>query len=153
MPTYNCALDKISGSAGCQVGRCAHRRRRAMDHATLIKKHAAIQTKKRALETEAQKRFGRMAAKAGLHNIGLDEERLLAGLRGLAEQFKDAQPSKFALAMKRLEQRERRLLKEANGDRVQQRRNNAREKFLLGGLVVKSGLSDADRGFILGGLC
>ncbi|CVI63078.1 conjugal transfer protein TraD (plasmid) [Agrobacterium leguminum] len=34
------------------------------------------------------------------------------------------------------------------GDRKQE----AREKFLLGGIVVKAGLSKADRAFLLGGL-
>ncbi|EJC84156.1 Conjugal transfer protein TraD [Rhizobium leguminosarum bv. trifolii WSM2297] len=32
------------------------------------------------------------------------------------------------------------------------RKKQAREKFLLGGLVVKAGLSGADRAFLLGGL-
>ncbi|MEB3047373.1 conjugal transfer protein TraD [Rhizobium mulingense] len=32
------------------------------------------------------------------------------------------------------------------------RKRDAREKFLLGGLVVKAGLSKADRAFLLGGL-
>ncbi|MCD4662618.1 conjugal transfer protein TraD [Rhizobium pusense] len=32
------------------------------------------------------------------------------------------------------------------------RRQEAREKFLLGGIVVKAGLSKADRAFLLGGL-
>ncbi|MCJ9690995.1 conjugal transfer protein TraD [Rhizobium sp. MC63] len=31
------------------------------------------------------------------------------------------------------------------------RRHKAREKFLLGGLVVKAGISKADRAFLLGG--
>ncbi|SCB61622.1 Conjugal transfer protein TraD [Rhizobium aethiopicum] len=31
------------------------------------------------------------------------------------------------------------------------RKNEAREKFLLGGLVVKAGLTKADRAFLLGG--
>ncbi|PDV86124.1 conjugal transfer protein TraD [Rhizobium sp. H4] len=33
-----------------------------------------------------------------------------------------------------------------------ERKRDAREKFLLGGLVVKAGLSKADRAFLLGGL-
>ena len=32
------------------------------------------------------------------------------------------------------------------------RKNDAREKFLLGGIVVRAGLSKADRAFLLGGL-
>jgi hypothetical protein len=32
------------------------------------------------------------------------------------------------------------------------RKQEAREKFLLGGIVVKAGLSRADRAFLLGGL-
>ncbi|MBY3238379.1 MULTISPECIES: conjugal transfer protein TraD [Rhizobium] len=32
------------------------------------------------------------------------------------------------------------------------RKRQAREKFLLGGIVVKAGLSKADRAFLLGGL-
>ena len=32
------------------------------------------------------------------------------------------------------------------------RKQEAREKFLLGGLVVRAGLSKADRAFLLGGL-
>ncbi|MBY3123256.1 conjugal transfer protein TraD [Rhizobium leguminosarum] len=32
------------------------------------------------------------------------------------------------------------------------RKRQAREKFLLGGVVVKAGLSKADRAFLLGGL-
>lgn len=32
------------------------------------------------------------------------------------------------------------------------RKKEAREKFLLGGIVVKAGLSKADRAFLLGGL-
>jgi hypothetical protein len=32
------------------------------------------------------------------------------------------------------------------------RKREAREKFLLGGIVVKAGLSMADRAFLLGGL-
>ncbi|ENN85570.1 conjugal transfer protein D [Rhizobium freirei PRF 81] len=32
------------------------------------------------------------------------------------------------------------------------RKQEAREKFLLGGIVVKAGLSQADRAFLLGGL-
>ncbi|KAB2694574.1 conjugal transfer protein TraD [Ochrobactrum sp. Kaboul] len=32
------------------------------------------------------------------------------------------------------------------------RKNEAREKFLLGGIVVRAGLSSADRAFLLGGL-
>lgn len=32
------------------------------------------------------------------------------------------------------------------------RKREAREKFLLGGIVVKAGLSKADRAFLLGGL-
>ncbi|TAV43613.1 conjugal transfer protein TraD [Rhizobium leguminosarum] len=32
------------------------------------------------------------------------------------------------------------------------RKKEAREKFLLGGIVVKAGLSTADRAFLLGGL-
>ena len=32
------------------------------------------------------------------------------------------------------------------------RKKEAREKFLLGGIVVRAGLSKADRGFLLGGL-
>jgi hypothetical protein len=32
------------------------------------------------------------------------------------------------------------------------RKQEAREKFLLGGIVVKAGLSKADRAFLLGGL-
>ncbi|CAN7627106.1 conjugal transfer protein TraD [Pararhizobium sp. LjRoot238] len=32
------------------------------------------------------------------------------------------------------------------------RKSEAREKFLLGGIVVKAGLSKADRAFLLGGL-
>ncbi|ARQ13855.1 conjugal transfer protein TraD 2 (plasmid) [Rhizobium etli] len=32
------------------------------------------------------------------------------------------------------------------------RKRDTREKFLLGGLVVKAGLSKADRAFLLGGL-
>jgi hypothetical protein len=32
------------------------------------------------------------------------------------------------------------------------RKQEAREKFLLGGIVVKAGLSNADRAFLLGGL-
>ena len=32
------------------------------------------------------------------------------------------------------------------------RKREAREKFLLGGIVVKAGLSRADRAFLLGGL-
>ncbi|EJJ26255.1 conjugal transfer protein TraD [Rhizobium sp. CF142] len=32
------------------------------------------------------------------------------------------------------------------------RKREAREKFLLGGIVVKAGLSKADRAFVLGGL-
>jgi hypothetical protein len=32
------------------------------------------------------------------------------------------------------------------------RKKDAREKFLLGGIVVKAGLSKADRAFLLGGL-
>lgn len=31
-------------------------------------------------------------------------------------------------------------------------KREAREKFLLGGIVVRAGLSDADRAFLLGGL-
>lgn len=33
-----------------------------------------------------------------------------------------------------------------------ERKRDAREKFLLGGIVVKAGLSKADRAFLLGGL-
>lgn len=33
-----------------------------------------------------------------------------------------------------------------------ERKLEAREKFLLGGIVVKAGLSKADRAFLLGGL-
>ncbi|MBB3133215.1 hypothetical protein FHS26_000918 [Rhizobium pisi] len=33
-----------------------------------------------------------------------------------------------------------------------ERKKDAREKFLLGGIVVKAGLSMADRAFLLGGL-
>lgn len=33
-----------------------------------------------------------------------------------------------------------------------ERKKEAREKFLLGGIVVKAGLSTADRAFLLGGL-
>ncbi|MGO4567484.1 conjugal transfer protein TraD [Rhizobium sp. 2YAF20] len=33
-----------------------------------------------------------------------------------------------------------------------ERKQEAREKFLLGGIVVKAGLSKADRAFLLGGL-
>ncbi|APO68863.1 conjugal transfer TraD protein [Rhizobium gallicum] len=33
-----------------------------------------------------------------------------------------------------------------------ERKREAREKFLLGGIVVKAGLSKADRAFLLGGL-
>ena len=32
------------------------------------------------------------------------------------------------------------------------RKKEAREKFLLGGIVVRAGLSSADRAFLLGGL-
>jgi len=32
------------------------------------------------------------------------------------------------------------------------RKHEAREKFLLGGIVMKAGLSKADRAFLLGGL-
>jgi hypothetical protein len=32
------------------------------------------------------------------------------------------------------------------------RKQEAREKFLLGGIVVRAGLSNADRAFLLGGL-
>ena len=32
------------------------------------------------------------------------------------------------------------------------RKKDAREKFLLGGIVVRAGLSRADRAFLLGGL-
>lgn len=32
------------------------------------------------------------------------------------------------------------------------RKKEAREKFLLGGIVVRAGLSNADRAFLLGGL-
>ncbi|MCA1493194.1 conjugal transfer protein TraD [Ensifer sp. NBAIM29] len=32
------------------------------------------------------------------------------------------------------------------------RKRDAREKFLLGGIVVRAGLSKADRAFLLGGL-
>lgn len=32
------------------------------------------------------------------------------------------------------------------------RKKEAREKFLLGGIIVKAGLSKADRAFLLGGL-
>lgn len=32
------------------------------------------------------------------------------------------------------------------------RKNEAREKFLLGGIVVRAGLSSVDRAFLLGGL-
>ncbi|TIS70733.1 MAG: conjugal transfer protein TraD, partial [Mesorhizobium sp.] len=32
------------------------------------------------------------------------------------------------------------------------RKREAREKFLLGGIVVRAGLSNADRAFLLGGL-
>jgi len=32
------------------------------------------------------------------------------------------------------------------------RKREAREKFLLGGIVVRAGLSSADRAFLLGGL-
>lgn len=32
------------------------------------------------------------------------------------------------------------------------RKKEAREKFLLGGIVVRAGLSKADRAFLLGGL-
>jgi hypothetical protein len=32
------------------------------------------------------------------------------------------------------------------------RKDQAREKFLLGGIVVRAGLSKADRAFLLGGL-
>ena len=32
------------------------------------------------------------------------------------------------------------------------RKRQAREKFLLGGIVVRAGLSNADRAFLLGGL-
>jgi hypothetical protein len=33
-----------------------------------------------------------------------------------------------------------------------ERKQEARQKFLLGGIVVKAGLSKADRAFLLGGL-
>jgi hypothetical protein len=33
-----------------------------------------------------------------------------------------------------------------------ERKKEAREKFLLGGIVVRAGLSQADRAFLLGGL-
>jgi hypothetical protein len=33
-----------------------------------------------------------------------------------------------------------------------ERKRDAREKFLLGGIVVRAGLSKADRAFLLGGL-
>lgn len=33
-----------------------------------------------------------------------------------------------------------------------ERKREAREKFLLGGIVVRAGLSKADRAFLLGGL-
>ncbi|MBP1884749.1 conjugal transfer protein TraD [Sinorhizobium mexicanum] len=33
-----------------------------------------------------------------------------------------------------------------------ERKREAREKFLLGGIVVRAGLSEADRAFLLGGL-
>jgi hypothetical protein len=33
-----------------------------------------------------------------------------------------------------------------------ERKQEAREKFLLGGIVVKAGLSKADRAFLLGGM-
>jgi Conjugal transfer protein TraD len=123
-----------------------------MDKAEFEAKRSAIRAQKHLLQIKEYKRFGLLMQSAGLMGLSFDPEQLRSGLQEIAHHFKNAPPSKFAREMKRLEQRENRLSLRYMGERSRSRRRDTRDKFLLGSLVVKAGLRNADQAFLLGAL-
>lgn len=66
------------------------------------------------------------------------------------DDFAKAPASLDAHLLKRIDQRILALERRRQFFMTDERKRDAREKFLLGGLVVKAGLQHADRAFLLG---
>lgn len=108
---------------------------------------------RKTLIVKSAERFARAATKAGLAEMEIADEEVDRIFEEIAARFRKAEKKGLvALLLRRVDsqvaglERRRRFLMTAD------RKKDAREKFLLGGIVVRAGLSKADRAFLLGGL-
>ncbi len=114
---------------------------------------AKLQERKQAVITKSANRFARAAAVSGLAAMGIDDKEIERMFEEIALRLREEKKDgRMALHLHRIDQqlsaleRRRRILMTSNGKRV------ARSKTLLGGIVVRAGLTTADRAFLLGGL-
>lgn len=99
------------------------------------------------MEEKAAKCIGKLAIRAGLADINLDDADLLQELAAIASRFRNVAPkSQLAMARMRLyraDRTERRLGMEA-------RKADTRNKIRLGGLILKAGLGREPASVLLG---
>ncbi len=132
---------------------------------------AKLQEQLKLAETREAERIGRVALKAGLGDIEIDEAELQAAFEDVAKRFRGGQgeesattggrrppataadkrrPRRTSLAraraaVVRLERMARTMTSDA-------RKKDTREKIELGGLIVKAGLRYEKRALLLGAL-
>jgi hypothetical protein len=116
---------------------------------------ARLQEQLRQAETREAERIGRLALKAGLGEIEIDDAKLFRAFEELAKRFAAApakpeslRPRKTRLA--RLLGRIARLERMRQSSQSEARRQDTREKIQLGGLIAKAGLRYEKRALLLG---
>jgi hypothetical protein len=100
------------------------------------------------LESKAAERIGKIAIAAGLGDLDLDDASMRKEFEAIASKFRKGEASKLP----RLRQRLARTERDLGRLRMNARREDARRKMQLGGLVIKSGMADYPASVILGAL-
>jgi hypothetical protein len=100
------------------------------------------------LESKAAERIGKIAIAAGLGDLDLDDASMRKEFEAIASKFRKGEASKLP----RLRQRLARTERDLGRLRMNARREDARRKIQLGGLVIKSGMADYPASVILGAL-
>jgi hypothetical protein len=98
------------------------------------------------LESKAAERIGKIAIAAGLGDLDLDDASMRKEFEAIASKFRKGEASKLP----RLRQRLARTERDLGRLRMNARREDARRKIQLGGLVIKSGMADYPASVILG---
>jgi hypothetical protein len=100
------------------------------------------------LESKAAERIGKIAIAAGLGDLDIDDAAMRKEFEAIASKFRKGETSKLL----RLRQRLARTDRDLGRLRMNARREDARRKIQLGGLVIKSGMADYPASVILGAL-
>jgi hypothetical protein len=101
------------------------------------------------LESKAAERIGKIAIAAGLGDLDIDDAAMRKKeFEAIASKFRKGETSKLL----RLRQRLARTDRDLGRLRMNARREDARRKIQLGGLVIKSGMADYPASVILGAL-